>query len=78
MARSWRVLVSDRLAENGMTILQQEADVILDDPGALGTVDAWIVRGRTRVDAASLSSDCGKYVMFTSTRFDVTSPFSIA
>ena len=56
MSGPWRVLVSDRLAETGMTILQQEAEAVLDDPGALGTVDAWIVRSRTRVDGASLTA----------------------
>jgi len=56
MAGPWRVLVSDRLAETGMTVLQQQADVILDDTGALGSVDAWIVRSRTSVDAASLAA----------------------
>src|SRR3990170_4659043 len=56
MAGPWRVLVSDRLAETGMTVLQQKADVILDDTGALGSVDAWIVRSRTSVDAASLAA----------------------
>jgi len=56
MAGPWRILVSDRLAESGMTILQQGAEVILDDPSALGTVDAWIVRSRTRVDGPSLDA----------------------
>jgi D-3-phosphoglycerate dehydrogenase len=56
MAGPWRVLVSDRLADTGMTILQQEAEAVLDDSGALGTVDAWIVRSRTRVDGASLTA----------------------
>ncbi len=55
MVGRWRVLVSDGLAQIGVSRLQQEAEVVLDDLGLLGSVDAWIVRSRTRVDAAALA-----------------------
>jgi D-3-phosphoglycerate dehydrogenase len=51
---SWRVLVCDGLAEPGLARLREEAEVILDDVTSLGQVDAWIVRGRSQVDAAAL------------------------
>lgn len=53
---SWSVLVCDGLAEPGLARLRQEAEVILDDRASLGRVDAWIVRGRSQVDAAALRS----------------------
>ena len=53
---SWSVLVCDGLAEPGLARLRQEALVILDDRASLGRVDAWIVRGRSQVDAAALRS----------------------
>lgn len=53
---SWSVLVCDGLAEPGLARLRQEAEVILDDRASLGRVDAWIVRGRSQVDAAALWS----------------------
>jgi D-3-phosphoglycerate dehydrogenase len=53
---SWRVLVCDGLAEPGLARLREEAEVILDDVTSLGQVDAWIVRGRSQVDAAALHS----------------------
>jgi D-3-phosphoglycerate dehydrogenase len=51
---SWSILVCDGLAEPGLARLRREAEVILDDLACLGRVDAWIVRGRSRVDAAAL------------------------
>jgi D-3-phosphoglycerate dehydrogenase len=48
---TWRVLIPDGLASTGLSILQQEAEVV--DSGLeveLGNVDALIVRSRTRVD----------------------------
>ncbi len=56
MVGPWRVLISDGLAQVGVARLRQEAEVILNDLGSLGSVDAWIVRSRTRVDAAALAS----------------------
>jgi hypothetical protein len=56
MVGPWRVLISDGLAQVGVSRLRQEAEVILGDLGSLGSVDAWIVRSRTRVDAAALAS----------------------
>ena len=53
---SWSVLVCDGLAEPGLARLRQESEVILDDRASLGRVDAWIVRGRSQVDAAALRS----------------------
>jgi D-3-phosphoglycerate dehydrogenase len=52
----YSVLVCDGLAEVGLARLRQSAEVILDDRSALGRVDAWIVRGASRVDAAALES----------------------
>jgi D-3-phosphoglycerate dehydrogenase len=45
--------VTDGLAEAGSAQLRPDAEII-DDPRALGSVDAWIVRSRTRVDAPAL------------------------
>ena len=56
MVGPWRVLVSDGLAQIGVARLEQEAEVVVADLESLGSVDAWIVRSRTRVDAASLAS----------------------
>jgi len=56
MVGPWRVLVSDGLAQIGVARLQHEAEVVLDDLASLGSVDAWIVRSRTLVDAAALAS----------------------
>jgi len=56
MVGPWRVLVSDGLAQIGVARLQQEAEVVLDDLASLGSVDGWIVRSRTLVDAAALAS----------------------
>jgi D-3-phosphoglycerate dehydrogenase len=53
---SWSVLVCDGLAEPGLARLRREAEVTLDDLSALGRVDAWIVRGRSRVDGPALRS----------------------
>jgi D-3-phosphoglycerate dehydrogenase len=55
-AVSWSILVSDGLAEVGLEQLRHHAEVILDDRTALGRVDAWIVRGATRVDSAALNA----------------------
>jgi D-3-phosphoglycerate dehydrogenase len=54
VAERWRVLVCDGLAERGIAELEGEAEVVLDDPSALGSVDAWIVRSKTRVESGSL------------------------
>ena len=56
MVGPWRVLVSDGLAPIGVARLQQQAEVVLDDLASLGSVDGWIVRSRTLVDAAALVS----------------------
>jgi D-3-phosphoglycerate dehydrogenase len=50
----WSILVCDGLSDAGLAELRREADVILDDRSALGRVDAWIVRGKSQVDAAAL------------------------
>ncbi len=52
---AWRVLVSDGLAEAGLAQLRRQAEVILEDRAALGQVEAWIVRGRSQVDAPALA-----------------------
>jgi D-3-phosphoglycerate dehydrogenase len=52
----WSILVCDGLAEPGLALLRREAEVILEDQSVLGRVDAWIVRGKSRVDAAALGS----------------------
>ena len=52
---TYRILVSDTLAEEGLARLREEADVLeLDPPQAIENVDAMIVRGSTRVDRALL------------------------
>lgn len=53
MSKLWRVLVTNGLAEPGAAELRPHAEIVAE-PEALGTVDAWIVRGRTRVDAAAI------------------------
>jgi len=53
---SLSILVSDGLAEAGLAELRQKAEVILEDRSALGRVDAWIVRGASRVDAGALEA----------------------
>ena len=52
----WTILVSDGLAESGLAQLRRHAEVILEDRTALGRVDAWIVRGASRVDSAVLAT----------------------
>lgn len=56
MPERWRVLVCDGLAGPALVDLQREAEVFLDDLASLGTVDGWIVRGKTRVDLDTLRS----------------------
>lgn len=54
---NWRISVADGLAEAGLELLRSQAEV-LDDPrlAALGSVEALIVRSRTRVTAEVLSA----------------------
>lgn len=56
LSPSWSILVCDGLAEPGLALLRRETEVILEDRSVLGRVDAWIVRGKSRVDAAALDS----------------------
>ena len=52
---AWRVLVTDGLSEEGLRLLQDEADVTESETlETLGQHDALIVRGRTKVTAESL------------------------
>lgn len=58
---SWRVLVTDGLAEEGLNLLRQEAELIeADGLGQLDSVDALIVRGRTRVSAEVLQDSASR------------------
>lgn len=56
MPQRWRVLVCDGLAQPGLERLAQEADVTFDDLSTLGAVDAWILRGKTRIDAPAFEA----------------------
>lgn len=51
----WRVLVTDGLAEAGASILRRQAEIV-EDRSALGQIDGWIVRSRTRIDGPSLTA----------------------
>jgi len=54
---SWRILITDGLEEDGLTILRRRADVVeQDDLTGLEHFDALVVRGRTRVTSEVLSS----------------------
>jgi D-3-phosphoglycerate dehydrogenase len=53
---SWSVLVCDGLAEPGLAELRRAAQVVLEDRSALGKVDAWIIRGKSRVEASDLAA----------------------
>ncbi len=55
MPARWRVLVTDGLAEAGASILRRQAEIV-EDPSALGQIDGWIVRSRTRVDRTLLTA----------------------
>ena len=56
-ALSWRILITDGLEEDGLTILRRRADVAeQDDLTGLEHFDALVVRGRTRVTSGVLSS----------------------
>lgn len=47
---TWQILVTDGMAPEGMVILREKADVIEGDIGTVqGSIDAVIVRGRTKV-----------------------------
>lgn len=49
---TWRVLVTDGLSEEGLRLLQDQAEVIESETlEALGESDALVVRGRTKVTA---------------------------
>lgn len=54
---TWRIAISDGLAEEGQARLRGEAEIV-DDPelAALGSIDGWIVRSRTRVTDSTLES----------------------
>lgn len=58
---SWSVLIADSLAREGLEILREEAQVVEDDRlEALGSVDALIVRSRTKVTAKVISDGSPK------------------
>jgi D-3-phosphoglycerate dehydrogenase len=54
---TWRIAISDGLAEEGQARLRREAEIV-DDPEltALGSIDGWIVRSRTRVTDSKLEA----------------------
>jgi D-3-phosphoglycerate dehydrogenase len=52
----FRILVSDKIAQEGLEVLEREAEVIQSDvSNHLGEVDAIIVRSRTKLDAEMIS-----------------------
>jgi D-3-phosphoglycerate dehydrogenase len=52
---AWRVLVTDGLSEQGLRLLQEQAEVVESETlEALGESDALVVRGRTKVTAEVL------------------------
>jgi len=54
---SWRILIADRLEEEGLTILRARAEVVeQSDLGQLADFDAVVVRGRTRIMADAIGS----------------------
>jgi D-3-phosphoglycerate dehydrogenase / 2-oxoglutarate reductase len=54
---SWRILIADKLEEEGLTIMRARAEVVeQDDPSQLAEFDALVVRGRTRVTAEVVGS----------------------
>lgn len=58
---SWRVLITDGLAEEGLNLLRQQADLIeAEGLDQLDAVDALIVRGRTQVSAEVLQGSAGR------------------
>ena len=58
---TWRVLVTDGLAEEGLRLLRDQAKVIESETlEALGESDALIVRGRTKVTADALNHGAPK------------------
>ena len=53
---TWRILLTDGLAQEGWDILQAEAEVIESNPAdELGAVDAVIIRSRTRLDRSDIA-----------------------
>ncbi len=54
---SWRILITDGLAAEGLAALRPAAEVVeADELGSLGTVDALIVRSRTNVSDVVLAA----------------------
>jgi D-3-phosphoglycerate dehydrogenase len=54
---TWRILISDGLAPEGINLLHQAAEVVeSDDLSDLGDFDALIVRGKTKVTSTVLKS----------------------
>ncbi len=54
---AWRVLVTDGLSEEGLRLLQDQAEVVESETlDALGEFDALIVRGRTKVSSEVLNN----------------------
>lgn len=53
---AFRILVSDRISQEGLDILEREADVVLSDiTDHIGSVDGIIVRSRTKLDREIIS-----------------------
>jgi D-3-phosphoglycerate dehydrogenase len=58
---TWRVLITDGLAEEGLKLLREQAELIeADDLAELDQADALIVRGRTRVTGEALEGSAGR------------------
>lgn len=54
---SWRILITDRLDEEGLTILRAGAEVVEQaDLSDLASFDAVVVRGRTRITPDAISA----------------------
>jgi D-3-phosphoglycerate dehydrogenase len=52
---SWRILIADRLEEEGLSIMRAQAEVVeQSDLTGLADFDALVVRGRTRVTAEAI------------------------
>ncbi len=53
---SWRILITDGLADAGLALLREEAQVLQEENlTSLGRVDALIVRSRTKVTAEAIA-----------------------
>jgi D-3-phosphoglycerate dehydrogenase len=55
MTNTWRILVTDGLAPEGLALLRPHAKVV-ESTDLASPADAWIVRGRTRITRSSLAA----------------------